>query len=86
MKTRRHDTDGGAFTEYFDVRTQASFIWDGRSDEVQVCIGGSGEPIDHTMPMPYPGEHNPRRVDLPWFADLCRSHAETLPTYGEVTR
>jgi len=79
----RQDIDGSAHLTYFDPRTQASFRWDGASDTVEVGIGGYGEPIDHTIPAPF-APHNPRRVDVLWFADLCRGHALTLPTFGGV--
>lgn len=84
----RHDADGSAFMEFFDVRTQASFIWDGESDAVQVCIGGSGEPIDHEIPAP-PGANdegvwwaNPASVLLA-FEKVAKAHAETLEDYGK---
>lgn len=81
-ETARQDADNSAHLTYFDTRTLASFRWDGASDVIEVGIGGYGEPVDHTIPAPW-APHNPRRADVLWFADVCRSHAKTLPAYGD---
>ena len=41
----RQNDDGTPHFAYFDVATQLSFIWDGRSDHIEVSHGGYGEPI-----------------------------------------
>lgn len=85
--------DGQAHVAYFDFRSQASFVWDGMSEVIDVCIGGYGEPVDHTISAdvvvrngriyPLEGEvrHNPSMANLNWFAAVCQAHAKTLPTY-----
>jgi len=74
--------DGQAHLAYFDVRTQASFIWDGRAIEIQVCLGGYGEPIDHAIPAPF--NVYTRRFDevVGDFELRAQDHARTLPDYG----
>ena len=71
--------DGGAHFAYYDDAKSASFVWDGSNPEIQVCIGGYGEPVDHTIPAP--------DLSLPqWsavgvlgsFENVCRSHADRL--------
>ena len=81
MQTDRQDADGGAHLTYFDVRTQASFRWDGASDVVEVGIGGYGEPTDHTIPPPMQTFQEMLRKGIEVFADTCKHHAWSLPTY-----
>lgn len=85
--------DGRAHLAYFDVRTQASFVWDGTrgagSHRVAVCIGGYGEPTDHEIPLPFDVTDaylgSALRL-LSLFQEACAEHAATLPDYGKGTR
>lgn len=75
--------DGGSHVAFFDERSQASFVWDGVSETIQVCIGGYGEPVDHTIPAPFGGGDNMLtgrtfRAVMEQFARLCATHAGTL--------
>lgn len=80
----RQGADLSAHLTYFDPRTQTSFVWDGKSDEIEVSIGGYGEPVDHTIPVPWDvmrGEFTVRYF-IEEFRSHCEDHAATLPTYG----
>ena len=74
--------DGTAHITYFDVRTQASFVWDGIGEQITVAIGGYGEPVDHLI-----NDNRLRFAEtyaqliLTDFARLCAKHAATLPDY-----
>lgn len=65
---------------YYDPRTQASFIWDGVSDHINVSLGGYGEPVDHTIPT-MPWLRAGTLVDMAAFRSDCEAHAKTLPAY-----
>jgi hypothetical protein len=41
--------DGTPHMTYYDYRRQASFVWDGKSNEIEVSLGGYAEPVDHTL-------------------------------------
>lgn len=81
------NADGQSHIAYFDERTQASFVWDGASDTIEVCIGGYGEPVDHVILAPEIGrgkfDSTPFRRVMEAFARTVATHAATLPTYGE---
>ena len=70
------NADGMAHIAYFDVETQLSFVWDGKSVSIDVCHGGYGEPvIDRYRPTTM----NPRietraRNWLDWFETACKSY------------
>ena len=75
----RQSADGQAHLAYFDVRSQASFVWDGDSSAIEVSIGGYGEPISHEIPAPDLSIPVWSAVGvLGMFADVCRAHADTL--------
>ena len=75
----RQNDDGTPHFAYFDVATQLSFIWDGRSDHIEVSFGGYGEPI---IDLYRPGS---LRSDIPttsinwldWFASVCQTYIST---------
>ena len=75
------NADGQAHLAYFDVRTQASFVWDGASDVIEVSIGGYGEPVDHTIEVGQTFNATRAPILMRLFAEYCASHAATLPTY-----
>lgn len=80
----RQGSDGQAHFAYFDKRTQASFVWDGVSDRIEVSIGGYGEPVDHTIPVFWPvftGNFSPLYF-LAEFRSICEDHAASLSDYG----
>lgn len=91
----RQGADGYPHATYFDQRTQASFVWDGESDEIEVSIGGYGEPVDHyidahvvvqkgqIIPVlkKYRTPRTDDRVSLRFFGEVCRIYAATLPDY-----
>lgn len=75
---------------YFDQATQASFVWDGISEVVEVSIGGYAEPVDHTIPAPDPdylwgyegGDIKYLlREGMSGFQGYCAEHVEGLPVY-----
>lgn len=80
--TKYQNADQQAHLAYFDIRTQASFVWDGRDTRIQVCLGGYGEPVDHTIAAPF--NIFTRRFDdvVQDFQREAQEHAATLPDYG----
>lgn len=45
------NADGCPHFAYFDADLQLSFVWDGRSDHIEVCYGGYGEPVSDRLPV-----------------------------------
>jgi hypothetical protein len=41
----RQGNDGVPHVTYFDFPTQLSFVWDGKSEQIEVSHGGYGEPV-----------------------------------------
>lgn len=39
------NADGTPHMTYYDAERQLSFVWDGRSTEIEVSVGGYGEPV-----------------------------------------
>jgi LPS sulfotransferase NodH len=65
--------DGTAHFTYFDKETQLSFVWDGKSDRVEVSHGGYGEPVMDEIRIDH-GYHLMRDTAYgwtDWFATLC---------------
>ena len=78
---RRQGADGTPHMAWFDKRTQASFIWDGRSAHIEVSLGGYGEPVDHYIAAPgYGWNHTPLEA-LTLFEQVVRAYNDTLPDY-----
>ena len=78
------NTDGTAHITYFDARTQASFVWDGDATEIQVSIGGYGEPVNHELRTPDELFECTDAISmLTDFENICADHAEGLPNYED---
>lgn len=82
---RQQNEDGTAHIAYYDARGEGySYIWDGVSDNIQVCIGGYGEPVDHTIPaisMWSDGNEDwPSSLGdiLEEFEDTCAQHTNSI--------
>lgn len=75
--------DGTAHLAYFDVRTQRSYIWNGRAAFVQVSVGGYGEPATEAIPAPVFSGRVDKQVDPRDFAAVCMVDAVARRTYGE---
>lgn len=76
----RQDNDGTAHLAYFDVASQASFVWNNTMGVwVDVNIGGYAEPLDHRMALPFDPADLSIVGMLPAFEQACREHAATLP-------
>lgn len=83
LDTPRQDRDGTAHFAFFDVRTQASFTWDGDSERIDVSLGGYGEPVDHHLYVSRLDQSFAQpKSQLIAFADICNRHALDLPDYG----
>lgn len=76
---RGQGADLKAHLTYFDPRTQASFVWDGESDMIEVHLGGYGEPVDHEIPAI--GSRAELATIMDAFTSYCALAAENLPTY-----
>ena len=71
--------DGHAHLAYFDVRSQASFVWNGDDSAIEVSIGGYAEPVSHEIPAPDLSLMQWSAVGvLGVFEDVCKAHADTL--------
>ena len=81
-EAKRQGRDGMPHLTYFDKRTQASFVWDGQSDVIEVSIGGYGEPVDHTIPRTWKAYQHIFSVGVRSFGEACAAHAATLPDYS----
>ena len=74
--------DGRAHITYFDERTQASFFWDGKSEQIAVAIGGYGEPVDHLISdVRLRFDETYAQLILGRFEAIAKRHAATLPDY-----
>lgn len=88
--------NGQAHLAYFDGRTQASFVWDGASDVIEVSLGGYGEPVHHrisSLVVVTNGRieeddsvRHQGLVNINWFRAVCERHARVLPTFPEKPR
>ena len=76
--TSRQDDDGTPHFTYFDYDTQLSFVWDGKSDHIQVAHGGYGEPVSDTIPLSLPTNDTMTngKAWLLWFMIHCRLYLE----------
>lgn len=76
------NADGTAHIAYYDVRGEGySYVWDGKSPNIQVCVGGYGEPVDHTIPAV-----SIWQVDnLDWPVDLTEMLSEFEDTCAQHT-
>lgn len=86
--------DGKAHITYFDVRSQASFVWDGHADGVEISIGGYSEPValvvlltdpvaSGGLGFPLNGRAFPVGSAVSYFERACAAYAEAkLPEYG----
>jgi hypothetical protein len=68
--------DGQSHFTYFDYATQTSFVWDGKSDHIEVSVGGYGEPVvEHYVPYNVGMD---RPIDagdwLDWFTAVCLAY------------
>ena len=47
----KQSKDGRAHMTYFDKKRTLSYVWDGRSDHIEVSHGGYGEPVFTHVPL-----------------------------------
>ena len=84
-RVRHQSEDGTAHIAYYDNRGPGySYVWDGMSTRIQVCVGGYGEPVDHTIPAISMWSENdedwPSSLSdiLEEFEDTCAQHTNSL--------
>ena len=78
----QQSANGKGHITYFDRRTQASFTWDGKSEQIAVGIGGYGEPVDHLISdVRLRFDETYAQLILGRFEAIAKRHAATLPDY-----
>lgn len=70
--------DGVPHLAYYDKETLLSFIWDGHSDEIQICKGGYGEPVWDTISLDGAEDPGPMPIAswVYWFGATCKKYVE----------
>lgn len=72
----RQDEDGTPHFCYFDKPTQLSFVWDGKSSNIQVAHGGYGEPVADQIPVNRLVDITNSKAWLVWFKTLCEAYVD----------
>ena len=70
------NADGTAHLSYYYLKGLLSFIWDGKSEVIEVSHGGYGEPVFDTMPVTKTDlEISATASDwMDWFRTTCEAY------------
>lgn len=69
------NADGTPHFTYYVSEHLLSFVWDGRSNCIEVCHGGYGEPVVEIIPIETPEPSTPA-VYLTWFRMVCNRYVK----------